>query len=84
MIILALTVIMPGNQLGMKIGNPVTWQEGAARPQANGGTSGPPAPAPVQSRPIVTPQTTSSGGGTLSSHMTHPIAGLSPYQNKYV
>ncbi|CAG4965100.1 unnamed protein product [Parnassius apollo] len=85
MIILEITIIAPGTEIGKKLGNPQTWTEDSAA-----STAAQPAMQPV-SRPH--PVTTAIAKPTpnpaldssmLSSQMTHPIASLSPYQNKWV
>lgn len=81
MIIMDVTVIATGNELGMKIGNPQPWQEG-------GSSAAPTAPAPVASKSTPAPRSTpnvsvnSTNSTQLSSQTIHPIAALSPYQNK--
>lgn len=84
MIILELTIIEAGSEVGRKIGNPQTLSEDS--------TSSAPSPNPVKIEPKPVPtssaqkftENTSSNldSSTLSSQMTHPIASLSPYQNK--
>lgn len=84
MIILDLTIMSPGNEVGKKLGNPQTWTEEAA--------AAPPQPVmqPVQRSmpsPAQSPMARHTAGpnldsSLLSSQMTHPIASLSPYQNK--
>ncbi|KAL4707759.1 hypothetical protein ACJJTC_001705 [Scirpophaga incertulas] len=90
MIILDITIIAPGTSVGKKLGNPQTWTEESA-------TSNPapvmqPVPKPnliptPMSKPASTTgmnMNTSINSSLLSSQMTHPIASLSPYQNKWV
>ncbi|KAI8436718.1 hypothetical protein MSG28_010201 [Choristoneura fumiferana] len=83
MIILDITIIKPGSEVGKKLGNPQTWTEETAA-SAPAQTTMQPAPKvaalPTQSANQVTSMDTSS----LASQMTHPIASLSPYQNKWV
>ncbi|XP_013165183.1 PREDICTED: replication protein A 70 kDa DNA-binding subunit [Papilio xuthus] len=84
MILLEITILAPGSEVGKKLGNPQTWSEDSAQapvpatmtpaPKAN------PRPPPAV-KPTFNPQLDSS---MLSSQMTHPIASLSPYQNKWV
>lgn len=86
MIILELTIVEPGSVVGKKIGNPQTLSEDS--------TSAAAPPPPVKLEPtksvtpsIYTPKPVESMGANLdssilSSQMTHPIASLSPYQNK--
>nr|UBR27748.1 replication protein A1 [Locusta migratoria] len=98
MIILDLTILAKGTEVGAKIGNPVAFPEGGSSAAA---TPAPPKPAitsPAQSRP--------QANGTMGSAPTQPmrppvrnntaqlsspadghifpIASLSPYQNKWV
>lgn len=82
MVILDITIIAPGSEVDKKLGNPQTWsEESSAAPQQ-------PAMQPVQrTMPSPAPQARATPGPTLdssqiSSQMTHPIASLSPYQNK--
>ncbi|KAH9644803.1 hypothetical protein HF086_007891 [Spodoptera exigua] len=85
MIILDITIVAPGNEVGKKIGNPQTWTEesaGAAPAQAAPAPAQRPAPSPA-AKPMITP-TPNLDSSLLSSQMTHPIASLSPYQNKWV
>ncbi|PZC79523.1 hypothetical protein B5X24_HaOG216188 [Helicoverpa armigera] len=86
MIILDITIVAPGSTVGKKLGNPVTWTEesaAAAPPVKSTPTPAPrPTPAPV---PMSLPTPSANlDSSILSSQMTHPIASLSPYQNKWV
>lgn len=86
MIILDLTILTPGSEVGKKLGNPQTWTEDSAvsAPQPTMQPVSRPAPAPAPmavSKPMAAPSMDSS---MLSSQMTHPISSLSPYQNKWV
>ncbi|CAK1556348.1 unnamed protein product [Leptosia nina] len=83
MIILDITIIAPGTQVGKKLGNPSTWTEESAQsapaqvPVAK--------PAPMPARPMANHSAAPAlDSSMLSSQMTHPIASLSPYQNKWV
>lgn len=81
MIILDITILMPGKDVGKKLGNPQTWTEESAASAPAQPAMQPvpkPAPAPV-ARPALNPDMNNS---LLSTQMTHPIASLSPYQNK--
>ncbi|VVC90804.1 replication protein A 70 kDa DNA-binding subunit [Leptidea sinapis] len=85
MIILDITIIVPGNQIGKTIGNPTSWSEETAQaPPAS--TMQPEqklkaTPTTSAPRPANAPSLDSS---LLSTQMTHPIISLSPYQNKWV
>ncbi|KPI94468.1 Replication protein A 70 kDa DNA-binding subunit [Papilio xuthus] len=84
MILLEITILAPGSEVGKKLGNPQTWSEDSA--QAPAPATMTPAPKantrpPPAVKPTFNPQLDSS---MLSSQMTHPIASLSPYQNKWV
>ncbi|CAB3221836.1 unnamed protein product [Arctia plantaginis] len=85
MIILDLTIVAPGSEVGKKLGNPQTWTEESA---AASTTSTPaPTPRPVAATPKPQMAATAPANldsSLLSSQMTHPIASLSPYQNKWV
>ncbi|XP_049873501.1 replication protein A 70 kDa DNA-binding subunit [Pectinophora gossypiella] len=87
MIILDITILASGAAVGKKIGNPVTWSEDAAPTT--------PAQAPMQPVPKQNPAPSPIGRmangsapsldtSLISSQMTHPIASLSPYQNKWI
>lgn len=86
MIILDITILSPGSEVGKKLGNPETWtEESAAAAQAS--TSAAPRPAPAAPSPQLKPQPTQApnlDSSLLSAQMTHPISSLSPYQNKWV
>ncbi|KPJ03587.1 Replication protein A 70 kDa DNA-binding subunit [Papilio xuthus] len=84
MILLEITILAPGSEVGKKLGNPQTWSEDSA--QAPAPPTMTPAPKantrpPPAVKPTFNPRLDSS---MLSSQMTHPIASLSPYQNKWV
>ncbi|XP_041979266.1 replication protein A 70 kDa DNA-binding subunit [Aricia agestis] len=84
MIILDITILAPGSEIGKKLGNPQTWtEESAAQAPASAPNPAPkPAPA-LSSIPKLAP-TPSLDSSMLNTQMTHPIAHLSPYQNKWV
>ncbi|CAH2228915.1 jg1374 [Pararge aegeria aegeria] len=87
MIILDVTIISPGTEVGKKLGDPQTWSEDSVTTTA-------PAPSPMRPVPQPTPAQVHSlakpaagpnlDSSLLGSQMTHPIASLSPYQNKWV
>ncbi|XP_038209890.1 replication protein A 70 kDa DNA-binding subunit [Zerene cesonia] len=86
MIILDITIIAPGSEVGQKLGNPTTWSEESAKPAAVQSPMRPiqkPAPTPSMSTNI---NQTNAGlnSSLLNPQMTHPINSLSPYQNKWV
>lgn len=85
MIILDITVLAPGTEVGKKLGNPQSWTEASAS------AASVPAPSPINPAPKANltsntlpkpTATTSLNTSQLGSQMTHPIASLSPYQNK--
>ncbi|XP_053609978.1 replication protein A 70 kDa DNA-binding subunit [Plodia interpunctella] len=85
MIILDVTILAPGQKVGKKLGNPQTWSEETASAPAPSAMQHVPAPSPA--KPVQIPRPAPSAGldtSILSSQMTHPIASLSPYQNKWV
>ncbi|CAH2048570.1 unnamed protein product, partial [Iphiclides podalirius] len=86
MIILDITIVAPGTEVGKKLGNPQTWtEESAAAIPAQPTMQAIPKHNPVISTPSVkTSPNPSLDSSMLSSQMTHPIASLSPYQNKWV
>ncbi|XP_034832124.1 replication protein A 70 kDa DNA-binding subunit [Maniola hyperantus] len=87
MIILDVTVLAPGAEVGKKLGNPQTLTEETV-------TTSTPVQTPMQPVPQQTPALVHSlakpaagpslDSSLLGSQMTHPIASLSPYQNKWV
>lgn len=79
MVIMDLTVLTLGTQLGMKIGNPMSWQELKAKPAAQ--TPAPTINARPAPRPTPNISMNSTSSSQLSTHRVHPIASLSPYQN---
>lgn len=83
MIILDVTVLASGATVGKKLGNPQTWsEESAASTPALVTPAMKPTPSPSSK---ALPQHTPGPGldtSLLTSQMTHPIASLSPYQNK--
>ncbi|XP_072949136.1 replication protein A 70 kDa DNA-binding subunit [Epargyreus clarus] len=84
MIILDVTVLASGAEVGKKLGNPQNWTEESAA-----STSAPapmrPTAAPAPPKPTPLPSTASGlNSSIISTQMTHPIASLSPYQNKWV
>ncbi|XP_068633685.1 replication protein A 70 kDa DNA-binding subunit [Battus philenor] len=84
MIILDITILAPGTEVGRKLGNPQTLSEEStttAAPAMQPVLEPKPMPSPVVKHTNINPGLDSS---MLSSQMTHPIASLSPYQNKWV
>ncbi|XP_023938523.1 replication protein A 70 kDa DNA-binding subunit [Bicyclus anynana] len=95
MIVLDVSIIAPGTEVGKKLGNPQNWSEDSV-------TTSAPAPTPMRPTPQAAPSLGNSLGNSfgnslakpaagpnldssmLGSQMTHPIASLSPYQNKWV
>uniref|UniRef100_A0A1B6CV81 Replication protein A subunit n=1 Tax=Clastoptera arizonana TaxID=38151 RepID=A0A1B6CV81_9HEMI len=96
MIILDLTVLKHGTEVGLKIGNPSPYSEGSTPAQSS--SANPPQVQHSQNRPK--PQSSQNNGygankpstpfpknDVTSSPLgsrTHPIMGLSPYQNKWL
>ncbi|XP_013143928.1 PREDICTED: replication protein A 70 kDa DNA-binding subunit [Papilio polytes] len=82
MILIEITILAPGSEVGKKLGNPQTWTEDSAQAPAQVMKPAPQAkPTPA---PIIKPSNPQLDSSMLSSQMTHPIASLSPYQNKWV
>lgn len=83
MVILNLTIIAPGAEVGKKLGDPIQWSEDMTSPSYASTTKAEPKPVPT---PMSNLSKTTAGinlnSSVLSSQMTHPIASLSPYQNK--
>lgn len=98
MIILDLTVLQHGSEVSLKIGNPVPYTgEEADKPAANQPSANqPPKPnTPVNNgggggfgagRQVMKASNQASAveGSPMAGQRTHPIAYLSPYQNKWV
>lgn len=82
MVILDITILAPGSQVGKKIGNPQTLTDESLTSKAAAPPMQPapkPAPTPQRAMPMAP---TNMDSSMLSTQMTHPIASLSPYQNK--
>lgn len=86
MIILDITIVAPGSEVGKKLGNPQTWTEesaGASSAHAQAAASPAPRPTPAPTPMSLAPTSSANlDSSILSTQMTHPIASLSPYQNK--
>ncbi|TMW44462.1 hypothetical protein DOY81_010461 [Sarcophaga bullata] len=81
LIILEMTVLNPGGQVKQKIGEPVSYTEASqkaavAKPAAT-------AP-PLMKKETYTNNNNNTMNQSLNAGLTHPIASLSPYQNKWV
>ncbi|XP_015606859.1 replication protein A 70 kDa DNA-binding subunit [Cephus cinctus] len=79
MVILSIDVIKPGSEVGRKIGNPMT-QDG--NPESESASSNVKAVSPPKAKTIK-PYVPSHNISTTDISTT-PIAGLSPYQNRWV
>lgn len=82
MVILNMTIIAPGTEVKTKIGNPQNLSEETS----SASTAAPPlqpAPKPTPTPTFKNSITTTFDSSVLSAQMTHPIASLSPYQNKW-
>ncbi|CAG4956129.1 unnamed protein product [Colias eurytheme] len=86
MIILDITIIAPGSEVGQKLGNPTTWSEESPKPAVQSPMRPMQKPAPVPSMSTNINQSSAAGlnNSLLNTQMTHPINSLSPYQNKWV
>lgn len=96
MIILDVTVLQRGNEVGLTIGNPVPYDgttNQAATPVNSTVNAPPTTPQPTNMFSSNQSSLASTGGGRgnvsvmsspLNTQKTHPIACLSPYQNKWV
>ncbi|XP_046981582.1 replication protein A 70 kDa DNA-binding subunit [Schistocerca americana] len=98
MIILDLTILAKGTEVGMKIGNPVAFPDGGSSAAATPAPTKPAVASPAQSRPqangtmapaptqLTRPQVRNNAAQLSSPADGHifPIASLSPYQNKWV
>ncbi|KAH8395752.1 hypothetical protein KR215_000413, partial [Drosophila sulfurigaster] len=89
LIVTELTVLNSGAEVKSKIGDPVTYENAAkqdAAPKPAAAPAAPPAIKKEQSYKNHNNNNTmeSSMNSTLNTGLTHPIASLSPYQNKWV
>ncbi|XP_017073556.1 replication protein A 70 kDa DNA-binding subunit [Drosophila eugracilis] len=85
LIISELTVLNPGADVKVKIGEPVTYENAAKQDLA------PKAAAAANPKPVPKKITVHNNNNnnvalnsSINSGMTHPISSLSPYQNKWV
>ncbi|XP_061402182.1 replication protein A 70 kDa DNA-binding subunit-like [Musca vetustissima] len=83
LIILEMTILMPGEQVKEKIGEPTNYQDALGK---GGAATAAPTPKAVESKPkqVYTNHNNNNLDSTINSGLTHPIASLSPYQNKWV
>lgn len=81
LIILEMTILNPGDQVKQKIGEPVTYTEASQKASA---PAAKPAAAPNRKEPQANYNNNNSMDQTINAGLTHPIASLSPYQNKWV
>lgn len=92
-------VLCPANVVGRKIGNPISLPStaGPTQPSSNGISNGSsyssnannnnrpaPAPAPKFGTQSNSKNMSMSEGDDLSTHLTHPIISLTPYQNRWI
>ncbi|XP_026466908.1 replication protein A 70 kDa DNA-binding subunit [Ctenocephalides felis] len=89
LIILGLTVVRPGEEVGEKLGSPVALPEnpeGMAGQNSSSGVSGTvtSAPPPSSGNSYNKKPTYESSVTLVGQQLTHPIVSLSPYQNKWV
>ncbi|XP_058976432.1 replication protein A 70 kDa DNA-binding subunit-like [Musca domestica] len=83
LIILEMTVLMPGSQVKHKIGEPVNYQEAISKGEVSAAA---PSHKTIENKPkpMYTNHNNNNLDSTINSGLTHPIASLSPYQNKWV
>ncbi|ALC46337.1 RpA-70 [Drosophila busckii] len=92
LIVTELTVLNSGDEVKSKIGEPVTY-ENAAKPAAEATPAA--VSAPPKKEPMYNNNSSNNNNNnndkmngtmnsTLNAGLTHPIASLSPYQNKWV
>lgn len=79
-----MTVLVPGEEIGEKIGNPTPLDMATLMNESDdGGNSKPNArPAPVAKPPQINNVQNDSNATSLAQAMTSPISSLSPYHNK--
>ncbi|XP_065372196.1 replication protein A 70 kDa DNA-binding subunit [Calliphora vicina] len=82
LIILEMTVLNSGDEVQHKIGEPISYTEASQEKSA----PKPAAAAPVAKKESYTNHNNNNNtmDQTLNAGLTHPIASLSPYQNKWV
>jgi len=92
MILLELSVVTPGDQVGEKIGNPQAMGDGKVQnqnqnPNAGGAPKRPSdqPPAPEAKKPMIQPRTSvlTSRPSTGAKEVYTPIDSITPYQNKW-
>uniref|UniRef100_A0A1I8QBZ9 Replication protein A subunit n=1 Tax=Stomoxys calcitrans TaxID=35570 RepID=A0A1I8QBZ9_STOCA len=84
LIILEMTILNTGDQVNKKIGEPISYTEAATNSKPTAAVV-----APKQQENKPKPMHTNHNNNhtldqTINSGLTHPIASLSPYQNKWV
>ncbi|CAG9770947.1 unnamed protein product [Ceutorhynchus assimilis] len=91
LLILDLELLKDGDEVGVKIGDPIPYSEAAsARPKPSG--TGPSTSVQAEVEPVAKRMKlatngtngTYDGNTTLGGHITHPISSLSPYHNKWI
>ncbi|GLH01762.1 Replication protein A subunit [Gryllus bimaculatus] len=88
MIILELTVLAPGSEIGVKLGNPVPLVEGAndqskpEPPRSTASTNDSVSSVSSVSRPA--PVRNVAAASPIDTMHTYPISSLNPYQNRWV
>ncbi|XP_075162697.1 replication protein A 70 [Haematobia irritans] len=82
LIILEMAILNPGEQVKQKIGEPVSYTEAASN--ASAPTTSASKPVENKPKPMYTNHNNNTLDQTINSGLTHPIASLSPYQNKWV
>lgn len=90
------SILNTGDEVGRKIGNPVSYNEAAAQAAAaknnaaaannnnNVKKENTNKPSPYTNNNNTNNANTSNLNATINSGLTHPISSLSPYQNKWV
>ncbi|CAH1992742.1 unnamed protein product [Acanthoscelides obtectus] len=82
LLILDMVVLNPGSEVGNKIGNPTQLPD-ASKEEPAAKTNGTPNTSSIP-RPVGSSSMCGESGADLSTQMTHPIASLSPYHNKWI
>lgn len=80
-----MTILNTGDQVKKKIGEPVSYTEASGKATTTAApAAAPPKPVESKPKPMYTNHNNNTMDQSINSGLTHPIASLSPYQNKWV
>lgn len=77
-----MSILNAGDEVGKKIGEPISYTE--ASQESSKPTKPAAAPAPVKKETYTNHNNNNTMDQSINAGLTHPIASLSPYQNKWV